>query len=291
MIEWALPWEPSPTVIVCCAMVLALYWCGLSRQFTAGVARSRRASFYLGIALTYACLQTRVDYLAQHMFWIHRLQHLVLHHIAPILIAWAAPWATLAAGLPARWRAWAEGMAFGGPARRLYALLQQPLVAASLFTGLICFWLRPSIHFRAMLNAAEYEWMNWSMVLDGLLFWWLMLDPRSREEGALMSFGPRIAVVLLAMLPQLLVGAFLSLHKRVLYDVYSVCGRLWPIDPITDQQIGGLITWIPASMMSVAVGLILWNRWMKHDDRVRSHRTGPANRLGSGLRPMAPPLP
>jgi putative membrane protein len=80
--------------------------------------------------------------------------------------------------------------------------------------------------------------------------------------------------VLLVMLPQLLLGAYLSLNNRILYDVYSVCGRLWPISPITDQQIGGLITWIPACMMSVAVTLILWRRWMVNDDRVRLRRTG-----------------
>jgi putative membrane protein len=237
--------------------------------------RGRRASFYLGIALIYLPLQTRFDYLAQHMFWIHRLQHLVLHHIAPILTAWAAPWSTLAEGLPARWRVWMSGTVSSVPIRALYGVLQQPVIAGALFTGLIYFWLWPSIHLRAMLSAVEYEWMNWSMVLDGLLFWWLMLDPRSREEGALMSFGVRILVVLLAMLPQLLIGAFLTLHHRILYAVYSVCGRLWPINPITDQQIGGLITWIPASMMSVAVTLVLWRRWMVNDDRVRALRKGP----------------
>jgi putative membrane protein len=208
------------------------------------------------------------------MFWIHRLQHLVLHHVAPILVAWSAPWSSIAVGLPAAGRTWLGVTVLRRPLGALYRILQQPLVAGVLFTGLIYFWLWPGIHFRAMLNAADYDWMNWSMVLDGLLFWWLMLDPRSAEEGATMSFGARIPLVLLVMLPQLLLGAYLSLHNRILYDVYSVCGRLWPISPITDQQIGGLITWIPASMMSVAVMLILWRRWMVNDDRVHRQRTG-----------------
>jgi putative membrane protein len=274
MVEWALPWELSPTVIACCVAAIVLYARGVHREPAAGAMRSRgrRASFYVGIALVYLALQTRFDYLAQHMFWIHRLQHLLLHHVAPILIAWAAPWSALAAGLPTRWRAWISGTVLSGPIRTIYGVLQQPLIAGALFTGLIYFWLWPSIHFKAMLSAAEYEWMNWSMVLDGLLFWWLLLDPRPSDEGALTSFGARIAVVLLSMGPQLLIGAYLSLHRRILYDVYSVCGRLWAIDPITDQQIGGLITWIPACMMSVAVALVLWRRWMVNDDRVRPLR-------------------
>ena len=289
IVQWAFPWEFSPTVIVCCVVAIVLYARGIRREIAAGAVRSRgrRASFYLGIAFIYVPLQTRFDYLAQHMFWIHRLQHLLLHHIAPILIAWAAPWSGLAAGLPTRWRARVSRTVLGGPIRAIYSVLQQPLIAGALFTGLIYFWLWPAIHFRAMLSADEYEWMNWSMVLDGLLFWWLILDPRSSEEGALMSFGGRIALVLLSMAPQLLLGAYLSLHRRILYDVYSVCGRLWAIDPMTDQQIGGLITWIPACMMSVGVTLVMWRRWMVNDHRVQTLRKEASARMD----PIAGSLP
>jgi putative membrane protein len=274
--QFALPWEISPAVIVCCLAAMGLYVCGIRREIACGNVRPRWqvASFCVGITLIYVSLQTHLDYLAQHMFWIHRLQHLVLHHIAPILVAWSAPWSSIAAGLPAAGRKWLGMTVLRRPLGALYRILQQPLVAGVLFTGLIYFWLWPSVHFRVMLSVADYDWMNWSMVVDGLLFWWLILDPRSREEGATMSFGARIPLVLLVMLPQLLLGAHLSLHNRILYDVYSVCGRLWPISPITDQQIGGLITWIPACMMSVAVALILWRRWMIHDDRVHLQRTG-----------------
>jgi putative membrane protein len=276
LIQFALPWEISPAVILCCVAALVLYIRGIRREVGCGVVRSRwrRASFSTGLTFIYISLQTHLDYLAQHTFWIHRLQHLVLHHIGPILVAWSAPWSSIAAGLPATGRAWWGMTVLRRPLQALYRVLQQPLLAGVLFTGLIYFWLWPSVHFRAMLSAADYNWMNWSMVLDGLLFWWLVLDPRSREEGATMSFGARIALVLLVMLPQLLLGAYLCLHNRILYDVYSVCGRLLPISPITDQQIGGLITWIPACMMSVAVTLILWRRWMVNDDRVHLRRTG-----------------
>jgi putative membrane protein len=56
--------------------------------------------------------------------------------------------------------------------------------------------------------------------------------------------------------PQQLLGAYLTLSGRVIYDVYEVCGRAWPISPMADQIYGGVITWIPASMMSV-LGLVL----------------------------------
>ncbi|HEY3783876.1 MAG TPA: cytochrome c oxidase assembly protein [Steroidobacteraceae bacterium] len=272
VISWVLPSEPSPTIVALCFAAVVLYARGANHPEAPSSRQSRWSalSFYLGTALIYVALQTRFDYLAQHMFWIHRLQHLVLHHIGPVLICLAAPWAAIAAGVPLPWRGAASRLVNNLPVRSVYYILQQPVVAYLLFDGLIYFWLWPSIHFRAMLSLHEYECMNWSMAADGLLFWWLMLDPRAREQGARMGFGLRIVVVLLAMGPQLVIGAYLSLHRSTLYDVYEVCGRLWPVAPATDQEIGGLITWIPASMMSVVVGLILWQRWIRNDDRVRS---------------------
>ncbi len=269
LLDWLLPWEFSPSVLLICAGAAVLFVIGVRRvgRDGAGVSGFRQIAFYIGLAALYVPLQTHFDYLAQHMFWIHRLQHLLLHHLGPFLIALAAPWSVMAAGLPERWRAPLHALWFARPVRLIYRILQQPLVATLLFVGLIYLWLWPSVHFNAMLDATEYKWMNWSMALDGLLFWWLMLDPRSRAEGAQMGFGARMPIVLIAMLPQIVIGAYLSLHDGIIYTVYAVCGRLWPISPVMDQHIGGLITWIPSSMMSVLAALILMARWMKEDRR------------------------
>ena len=261
------PWEFSPLLFVSCVVALALYLRGLGRVPAAQRPRmGRRIAFFSGLALVYFVMQTYYDFLSQHMFYLHRLQHLVLHHLGPFLIALSAPLAVMAAGVPARigtrpferfWRA---------PATRLgYRLLQNTVVAPVLFVGLIWFWLNSRIHFDAMLSEPLYWVMNWSMLIDGLLFWILMLDPRTRAEGALLGFGLRILIVLAAMVPQMLIGAHIALSERDLYDVYAVCGRAWDIDPLRDQHIGGLITWIPAAMMHVIAALILIGRWARSD--------------------------
>ena len=100
-----------------------------------------------------------------------------------------------------------------------------------------------------------------------------------------MGFGARIPVVLAVVLPQILIGAYLSLHKGTIYDVYAVCGRLWPVEPMTDQEIGGLITWIPASMMSLAALLILWGRWLHNDALVYARGVRPAHTPALAGRP------
>jgi putative membrane protein len=67
---------------------------------------------------------------------------------------------------------------------------------------------------------------------------------------------------------QIIIGAYIALSDQVLYDVYNVCGRAWPISPHTDQVIGGLTTWIPAAMMSV-IGILLVIRLWMHQSRVQ----------------------
>ena len=267
VLTFLMPYEPSPFVWLVCGMALGLFLVGLRRLRRRGRGPTAPAvlAFVLGLLLIYVVLQTRYDYYAQHLFSLHRLQHLVLHHVAPFLIAWAAPQAVFAAAVPnspIRRFAAVPGV---GP---LYRGIQQPVVAGVLFVVLIWLWLVPRLHLYAMLNLPLYNLMNWGMAVDGLLFWWMMFnmgDPRS-APGA--YFGLRLLVLALIMAPQILIGSSIALSRQNLYDVYALCGRVLPIDAMTDQQIGGLLTWIPAAMMSVAGALVLARRWLELPDAV-----------------------
>jgi putative membrane protein len=272
-LEFLAPWELWPVAVLLTGVLAAAYARGVMRMRTAGtpVGVARITTFYLGLLLTYFVLQTHYDYLAQHMFFVHRIQHLVLHHVGPFLIVLAQPQQALARGLP-QWLTqrlltplWRQ------PITRIgYRLLQNAIVAPLLFVGLIYLWLLPSIHFDAMLSEPLYRVMNWSMLLDGLLFWFLMLDPRTRAEGALLGHGARLLIVVLAIVPQILIGAYLTLSPTSLYDVYGACGRAWDLSPIADQQIGGIVTWIPPGMMHVVAALVLLSFWMRAGARVAS---------------------
>ena len=262
------PWEFSPAALALCAGAVLLYARGLRRMPAKERPNiGRRLAFFAGWALVYFVMQTRWDYWSQHMFFIHRIQHLVLHHLGPFLVALARPLPALARGLPDGIDARVlRPLGHSRPLRLAYRALQNAIVAPVLFVGLIFFWLTPPIHFDAMLNARLYLVMNWSMLLDGLLFWALMLDPRTRSQGALIGFGPRIFLLLGAVLPQIYIGARIGLATHELFNVYSVCGRAWPISPLEDQSLGGLVTWIPAGMMHTLGVLVLLARWMRADN-------------------------
>ncbi|MES1945310.1 hypothetical protein PC39_14382 [Salinisphaera sp. PC39] len=274
MLSQLAPWEPLWPLIALFALALAAYLAGIARRRRARDIPSALA-FLLGLGLMYAAMQTRFDYYAQFMFFMHRIQHLALHHLGPFLIALSAPSAVLAAGTPRPLRTAGRRLAASPPVRIGYRFLQQPVIAGLLFVGLIGFWLIPSVHFDAMLDARLYWIMNLSMAVDGLLFWWFMLDPRPPGTTPVTrGVGLRILVLWALMPPQIALGAWIALSPETLFDVYAVCGRAWPISPLLDQQLGGLITWIPAAMMSLLATLALLAFAFRHE-RERNRESTP----------------
>lgn len=267
--HWLIPWEPSPTVVICTALAAGLYLRGTLRS-PMTTSWTRQLAFWSGLLVIYIGLHTQLDYYAEHEFFVHRLQHLGLHHLGPFLIALSYPGAAFRRALPIGFRARAMRPALDhGPLRWLLDVLFNPVVASILFVGLIWFWLWPSVHFDAMLDWRLYRVMNWSMAVDGLLFWWLILDPRPRPPARLAP-GVRILVALAVILPQILVGAYITFAHGDLYPIYALCGRAFGgVSQATDQYLGGLILWIPSSMMGVLGALVAFHNWLQLSTRGR----------------------
>jgi putative membrane protein len=267
LLDWLEPWEPSPTVAIAMVAAAILFARGVRK---AKVSLARQLSFWFGLGALYVALHTRLDYFFEHEFFMHRAQHLVLHHLGPFFIALSYPGAALRAGIPFRWRQRVVLPAMQSkPVRAVLDVLLNPVVAVVLFVGLIYFWLLSPIHFKAMLDWRLYRAMNWSMVIDGLMFWWLVLDSRPAPPARLAP-GRRILMVVAAIPPQIVLGAFIFFSPRELYPIYSICGRAFTwISPMRDQQIGGLLLWIPGSMMSVIGALIALRHWMRLSTRAR----------------------
>jgi putative membrane protein len=262
-ISYLLPYDFSLVTVLGTMLVLFFYGVGLQKmpdETRPGFGRV--ITFVIGVLLCYGVMQTRFDYYSQYMFFIHRGQHLVLHHLGPFLIALSNP-------LPIM-RFWHNQLGTRArfilrPVGWLYHTLQFPPVASFLFVGLIYFWLWPGIHFDAMLSRTLYWIMNWSMLLDGLLFWWLIFDARPPAITSSLGYGWRMLLLALVAVPQMVLGAWIVFSRSMIYDFYEVCGRAWPLSPQTDQLLGGLITWIPPAMMS-ALGILILLRRAMHED-------------------------
>lgn len=266
ILHWFVPWEPSITVVMCCALAAALYLRGGLRSPIAAP-WLRQAFFWAGLLLTYFCLHTQLDYYAEHEFFINRVQQFGLQHAGPFLIALSHPGGALRRALPMRWRA--RLMNRQGWLRRLCRIAFHPLLTISLFVGLMIFWLWPSVNFAAMLDWRIYRVMNWSMVLNGLAYWTLILDPRPKPPARL-GPGARVLAEMAVMVPQILVGAYITFTHRDLYPVYDLCGRAFAgISQSADQYMGGLIVWIPSSMMSAFGALLAFRNWLRLSARGR----------------------
>ena len=250
-----MPWEFSWPVFL--ATVLTLAWYERGRRFLASSVRPstwRTISFVGGVLSFYVVLQTHADYLAQHMFFVHRWAHFVLHHAGAFLIALGGAGPVLRAGMPSFLLALIDAK----PLRRTVDVLQHPAVAPLLFVGLLYVWLIPAIHTRVMLDANLYDLMNWSMAINGVMFWSLVLDSRAKPP-ARYSHLMRGAMILIIELPQMVLGAILSLSMTDFYPVYEICGRILPMTALSDMHYGGLIIWLPGTLTSFAAMIVvLW---------------------------------
>ncbi len=248
-----------------CVFAPLWYWRGY--RATAPAERPalwRPVAFYVGVVMIYAVVQTRFEYAAQHMFFLNRLQQMTLSVFAPFLIAFSWPGAVLAAGISAPvLRAVRRRSVV-----RVLTVLRYPVVAVAIMLAMTDIWLIPQVDLAAMLDAQLYNVMNLSMIGAGLLFWFVVLDPRTRAEAG-SSYLTRMVTGFLPMFPAIGVAATIALSTTVFYDFYSLCGRLYPgISPQHDQLLGGMIQWIPPGMLNTAVLFVLLHALRKNEEKL-----------------------
>ncbi|MDM9559878.1 cytochrome c oxidase assembly protein [Bordetella petrii] len=244
---WLVPWEFSPTLVAAFVAAIVLFVRG---QRVHRVNGARQFLFWAGMVLLYLSLHTRVDYYAERMFFIHRIQHLVLHHLGPLLVMAAFPGSVMRAGLPMRWRVRLRDFLRTSAGRAVVAVLTNKVFVPALFVFLVLVWLIPSVQFYSMLDWRLYRLMNWSVVISGFMYWNLILDRRPSPPAA-MSPGGRVLSPILTMAPQMVAGAVIAFTESDIYPLFELCGRAIAMSAQTDQTIGGLTMWIPAAMVEV----------------------------------------
>ncbi|TAL83459.1 MAG: cytochrome c oxidase assembly protein [Rhodanobacter sp.] len=260
LLKWIVPWEFSWAFLATFVLTCVLYFRG-SRRLQ--VSLSRQLSFWVGMAIIYLSLHTYLDYYAEHEFFVHRLQQLLLHHLAPLLIVTAYPASTLRAGLPLWWRLRVlRPLQRSWPWRVISGVLLNPTVATLLFIFFVLVWLIPSMQTLAMLDWRIYRFMNWTMLISGFAYWALVLDHRPHPPGR-MVVGMRVLSPAITMTPQILAGAIVTFSRTDLYPIFEICGRAFTFNVLTGQMIGGIITWVPAALIESIGGLMALRQWLR----------------------------
>ncbi len=279
---WLKPWEFSPTLIVAFLTAGILFWRGQQRI---PVNRVRQALFWTGMIILYLAMHTRLDYYAERMFFVHRIQHVVLHHLGPLLMMAAYPGSVMRAGMPFSWRTRLHRFRHTRMGHLLEGAVTNPWLVCTAFVLLVLIWLIPSIQFYTMLDWRLYRLMNWTVVLSGILYWNLLLDRRPSPPAA-MSPGMRVLTPALTMTPQMVAGAILTFSERDFYPVYAVCGRALDFGAVFDQNLGGLIMWVPAGTIEAIGAIIALRTLMRLSVRGRYGRKSmhsPTPQAGSDL--------
>ena len=252
ILDWLTPWEFSPTLVLAFIASAYLFLRGVQAR---RVSVLRQCLFWVGMVMLYLSLHTRVDYYAERLFFAHRLQHVVLHHLGPLLVMLAYPGSVMRAGLPTAARRWLRRFMPSRSGRVVHALLTNKYWVPFLFVFLVLVWMDPTVQFYSMLDWRLYRLMNWSVVISGFMYWNLILDRRPSPPAA-MSPGGRVISPIITMAPQMVAGAVIAFSESDLYPLFELCGRAVAMSAQTDQTIGGLTMWIPAALVEV-VGLMV----------------------------------
>jgi len=244
-------WTWSPWIIIVCAGTLLIrgrrrpYWDRKTGWLVAGT-----AVFFLTLA-------SPIDVLADgYLFSAHMLQHLLLLLIVPPLILLSLP----AGAIPSRLES--------GAGKWGNSVLRQPLATWLLGVGGMWLWHAPTLCNAAVSNPWIHRVQYVSLLLMGFAFWWPIIGPWTRQRlPPLMGMiylssgclGCTILGIIITFSPVEVCSIYLNPADRL--GILPLIQEQWGLTPVKDQQLGGLLMWVPACLVYFCGILGLLVRW------------------------------
>ncbi len=257
-IPYELSWALHPSVILGTGLLGALYFWGigsLRRRKALGppAAPWQIASFCASLVVLLVSLNGPVHDLSDYyLFSVHMVQHLVLTLLFPPLLIAGIPGWLLSPVLRH------DGI------RRTARVLTHPVVAAAAYTVIIAAWHVAPAYDLMMRDHDVHIATHLMFMVTATLMWWPVMSPS--PEIPRLSPGLGMLYLFLVGIPMQLVAALITLADGVLYPWYSVAPRMWGLSPLDDQQLGGLLMWVPGNLwMFLAIG-VLFFRWSQESD-------------------------
>lgn len=270
--SWLLTkWSLEPTVLL---GVLALtaayaYACrGLRfwpvRRAAVRCTRFQLSMFGLAQATLLLALLSPLDYVGDRfLFSAHMIQHLILAAVWPALLLLSIP-EPLAAPL------------FRTLVGRVLRLLTLPVVAFLIFNATLALWHITIWYNLTLTNDPAHILEHLVFMAAGLMVWWPVLGPVRSHR---LTYGPQELYLFANLFPMMALGVFYSFWRHPLYGAYITAPRLWGIPALTDQQIGGLIMWMPGNVPFALAMLIIGMTWLERGDPRELPTVSPANEV------------
>ena len=215
---------------------------------------SRALAMAGAILVAEVCLASRLADFSHHLLSAHMTQHILLMLIAAPLFVWARPMAYLLGVLPPRIRLHASKLGDGIGSLRFTDSLTTPEFSWAIFCGAIFLWHVPPIYRWAMNGALRHGLMSLSFLGAALLFWSVILEPVARRR---LDYASCALYVFSAALVTGLPGALIAFARQPLYLDEFHGPMPFGLTALADQQLAGLIMWIPMDLILFAVALTL----------------------------------
>lgn len=228
--------------------------------------------FGTGIALFAASVVWPFENLARDNFFVHQIGILIARIVAPMLVIFAYPAATLVRGLPrfARTR-FLKPVTAARSTRLVWRWFRMPALATIIYIATLYFWELPVMQARAILSAEVGAALHLSLFACGLLFWSRVFDRRPQPHG--LSHPARLMMLWLAILMQILAGATITLKSIPWYSTYALADQLDIRQQLTVEAIGGMFIWIPSSLATLVGLIIVVDMWGRYETRMDIRRT------------------
>jgi putative membrane protein len=261
-VDLARDWELSFWITFPLSISALLYFRGVSLLWKrthagAGIGGFELACFCAGWGSLAIALVSPLHAWGRALFAAHMTQHELLMLAAAPLLALSKPALAMFNALPRGW-----------PSAIVHTV--RPF---SFLTGLFTAWLVHAIalwiwHVPFLFDATSrselvHALQHVSFFGSAMLFWWAILHSRPRVA----SYGIGVLYLFSTAMHSGLLGALLTYARTSLYPSYEATTAPWGLTPLEDQQLGGLIMWVPAGLVYVFAALLMLAGWLKESDR------------------------
>ena len=253
-------WTLDPVLLVPLGLALLIYVIGW-RRLTLRASKPRKGAmlFLSGWAVLTLALVSPLHEAGERSFTMHMIEHELIMLVATLLLAASSAGGVLAWGLPRPLRL-ALGGSWKSPLAAAWKRLTEP-VTATVVQGIVMWvWHAPALFDRALEHSGWHIAQHACFFASALLFWWAMLHPRSRPSG----YGVSAACLFVTSMIGGALGALMSFSQSPWYADYAAMGMSGiGLDPVADQQLAGLLMWIPGGLVHGLAAIALVYRWLK----------------------------
>jgi putative membrane protein len=224
-----------------------------------GVRHWQVACFWCGWTVLALALLSPLHWLGERLFTAHMIEHELLMTVAAPLLVLARPGSTMLWALPQKLRIPVGGVRRWPVLGSAWRLVSLPFAATLLHAIALWAWHLPGLYDLVLVSPLAHWLQHLSFLLSAVLFWWALLRGPARSRG----YGAAFFYLFLTSLHTGLLGVLLTVSPRLWYPRQVAAAAEWGLTPLEDQQLAGLVMWVPAGLVYAGAALALAGLWIR----------------------------